>query len=183
MIVFAPQNIIMDPPFTKLDLLCCRNLLIYFTPELQKKLLPLFHYTLNPGGILMLGSSETIGMFADRFSVVDNQWKIFFRKESASALQTMVELPSTLLQRDGAGRMRGAAKPLKGHDNSMPELAQRIIIEHYAPAAVLVNAGGDIVYISGRTGKYLEPSPGKANMNIFAMARDGLRLELGSAMR
>jgi two-component system CheB/CheR fusion protein len=105
MIIFAPQNIIMDPPFTKLDLLCCRNLLIYFTPELQKKLLPLFHYALNPGGVLMLGSSETIGAFVDRFQPVDNPWKIFARKESAAALMTMVELPSSLLSRE-RGRPR-----------------------------------------------------------------------------
>ena len=112
MIIFAPQNIIMDPPFTKLDLLCCRNLLIYFTPELQKKLLPLFHYALNPGGVLMLGSSETIGAFVDRFQAVDNQWKIFARKESAAALMTMVELPSSLLSRDrGRPRRGGPPRP------------------------------------------------------------------------
>jgi two-component system CheB/CheR fusion protein len=182
MVIFAPQNIIMDPPFTKLDLICCRNLLIYFTPELQKKVLPLFHYTLNPGGLLMLGTSETIGVFTDRFSVVDNSWKIFARKESASASPTLADLPSSLLNRD-RGKSRKSAKSLKARDSSVPDLARRIILEHYTPAAVLVNAGGDILYISGRTGNYLEPSPGKANLNILAMAREGLRLELASAMR
>ena len=180
-ILFAPQNIIMDPPFTKLDLICCRNLLIYFTPELQKRLLPLFHYTLNPGGILMLGSSETIGTFADRFSVVDSQWKIFSHKESGAALRTMVDLPAALLSRDHP-RSRGGTGPPKEAEGSLAELAQLVILQHYAPAAVVVNTGGDILYISGRTGKYLEPSPGKANMNILAMAREGLRLELRSAL-
>ncbi len=102
MVVFAPQNLIMDPPFTKLDLLCCRNLLIYFTAELQKKLLPLFHYTLNPGGILFLGSSETIGGFQDLFAAVDNKWKIFNRKESPIVAPGLIDLPSALLPQESS---------------------------------------------------------------------------------
>ena len=93
MLVFAPQDIIRDPPFTKLDLLCCRNLLIYLDSELQKKLLPIFHYGLRPDGILFLGSSETIGGFVDLFAVVDKKWKIYKRKESVSATHAIVEFP------------------------------------------------------------------------------------------
>src|SRR5215204_884871 len=128
MIVFAPQNLIMDPPFTKLDLLCCRNVLIYFTAELQKKLLPLFHYTLNPGGTLFLGSSETIGTFQDIFTVVDNKWKIFQRKESLSAMTGLVEMPSALLKQ-APGKDRNGRKPPVEAGVSLAELAKQLLLE------------------------------------------------------
>ncbi|ALA60290.1 CheR family methyltransferase [Nitrospira moscoviensis] len=182
MIVFAPQNVIMDPPFTKLDLLCCRNLLIYFTAELQRKLLPMFHYTLNPGGILFLGSSETIGSYHDLFAPVDNKWKIFRRKESRAGTASYVDLPSTLLPRD-AGKAPGARKSETELGISLAEASRQILLERFAPPSVLVNEGGEILYIQGRTGKYLEPASGEAAMNIFTMAREGLRLELGSLIR
>lgn len=180
MIVFAPQNIIMDPPFTKLDLLCCRNLLIYFTAELQRKLLPMFHYTLNPGGILFLGSSESIGSLQDLFAVVDNKWKIFRRKETRSGAATYVDLPSTLLPRE-TGKTPAAHKPDIHADVSLTEVSRHILLERFAPPSVLVNETGDILYVQGRTGKYLEPASGEAAMNIFTMAREGLRLELGGS--
>ena len=178
MIIFAPQDVIMDPPFTKLDLLCCRNLLIYFTPELQKKLLPLFHYALNPGGLLFLGSSENIGGFNDLFTAVDQKWKIFRHKETPRARP--VDLPSALLARE-VQRAGGYSRKPK-HPAAGPELAQQLLLAGYAPPAVLINESGDILFIHGRTGKYLEPAQGKAAMNIFAMAREGLRLELGSLL-
>jgi two-component system, chemotaxis family, CheB/CheR fusion protein len=179
--VFAPQNLIMDPPFTKLDLLCCRNLLIYFTAELQRKLLPMFHYTLNPGGLLFLGSSETVGGFQDLFAVVDNKWKIFRRKEVRTNT-TYVDLPSTLLPRE-AGKAPAAHKKDVPKDVPLAETSRQILLERFAPPSVLVNESGDILYIQGRTGKYLEPASGEAAMNIFTMAREGLRLELGSLIR
>ncbi|HET7909593.1 MAG TPA: chemotaxis protein CheB [Nitrospira sp.] len=182
MIVFAPQNLIMDPPFTKLDLLCCRNLLIYFTGELQKKLLPLFHYTLNPGGILFLGSSETIGGFQDLFTTIDNKWKIFQRRESAAAMTGLVDMPSALLpQEHGAAKTTPKQQAEVGA--SMAELSRHMLLERFVPPSVLVNETGDILYIQGRTGRYLEPASGEAAMNIFAMAKEGLRLELGSLIR
>ncbi len=180
MIVFAPQNIIMDPPFTKLDLLCCRNLLIYFTGELQRKLLPMFHYTLNPGGILFLGSSETVGNLHDLFAVVDNKWKFFRRKEARTGAAMHVDLPNALLPRE-AGKTPAAGKPAM--HVPLAEMSRQILLERFAPPSVLVNETGDIVYIQGRTGKYLEPASGEAAMNIFTMAREGLRLELGSLIR
>ena len=94
MIVFAQQNVLTDPPFTRLDLLSCRNLLIYLSPETQKKLMPLFHYTLNPGGLLLLGSSESIGGFTDLFSPLDNKWKLFERRENLAARRSLVEFPT-----------------------------------------------------------------------------------------
>jgi two-component system CheB/CheR fusion protein len=181
MIVFAPQNVIMDPPFTKLDLLCCRNLLIYFTGELQKKLLPLFHYTLNPGGILFLGSSETIGVFQDLFTALDNKWKVFQCRESPAAMTGLVELPSALLPQEKGKQISPKQQVELGV--SMPELSRHMLLERFVPPSVLVNETGDILFIQGRTGRYLEPASGEAAMNIFAMAKEGLRLELGGLIR
>lgn len=181
MVVFAPQNLIMDPPFTKLDLLCCRNLLIYFTAELQKKLLPLFHYTLNPGGILFLGSSETIGGFQDLFTPVDNKWKIFNRKESPIVAPGLIDLPSALLPQESS---RSKAPKTSGEIGvSFGDLSRHLLLERFAPPSVLINESGDLLYIQGRTGRYLEPASGEAAMNIFTMAREGLRLELGALVR
>ncbi|SLM48132.1 CheB methylesterase:MCP methyltransferase, CheR-type [Nitrospira japonica] len=181
MVVFAPQNMIMDPPFTKLDLLCCRNLLIYFTADLQKKLLPLFHYSLASGGVLFLGSSETIGGFGDLFLALDNKWKIFQRRESTAAQAAKVEIPSSLFPRPGLGRKQHKSHPQI--DIPLPDVSRELLLERFAPPAVLVNESGDILYVHGRTGKFLEPASGEANMNVFAMAREGLRLELGGLVR
>jgi PAS domain-containing protein len=181
-VVFAPQNLIMDPPFTKLDILSCRNLLIYLTPELQKKLLPLFHYCLNPGGILFLGTAETIGSFTDLFRVSDNKWKIFRRTESPSAITNLTDFPSDLSFTD-ADRITTPPELQKGAEKTVPVLVQTILLENFAPSAVLINDKGDIVYVHGRTGKYLELAGGKANINIYALAREGLRQHLGSAIR
>jgi two-component system CheB/CheR fusion protein len=176
MVIFAPQNIIMDPPFTKLDLVSCRNLLIYLTPELQKKLLPLFHYSLNPGGYLFLGSAETIGGFGNLFAPLDGKARLYRRIETG--LQTEpVEFPAVFVPRPGA--------PLKTPKPAanIQSLAEHLLLQTYSPAAVLTNDRGDILYISGRTGKYLEPAAGKANWNLFAMAREGLRHELHKAFQ
>jgi two-component system, chemotaxis family, CheB/CheR fusion protein len=177
MVIFAPQSLIMDPPFTKLDILSCRNLLIYLAPEMQKKLIPLFHYSLTPGGILFLGSAETLGTFTDLFKPLNNKLRIFQRTESALRSEP-IEFPSSFAPPfpDGA-EPRPAPKP----QLSLQTLADQLILEHYTPPAVLVNDKGNILYVSGRTGKYLEPAAGKANWNIFAMAREGLRHELANA--
>ena len=179
MVVFAPQNVIMDPPFTKLDVLVCRNLLIYLTQELQKKLLPLFHYSLNPGGILFLGSAETVGTFNDLFSAVDVKARIYRRAEPALGAKP-IEFPSSFVAvPPEIAPPAKVGKPLP----NLQATADQILLNRYAPSAVLTGEKGDILYISGRTGKYLEPAAGKANWNIFAMAREGLRYELSSAFQ
>ena len=178
MVTFAPQNVIMDPPFTKLDVITCRNVLIYLTPEIQKKLIPLFHYSLNPGGILFLGSAETIGGFNQLFSPVDAKSRIYRRTETTLPAAS-VEFPTALAARPGRIEDPRQMKP----EAKLQSLAEQLLLQQYAPAAVLVNTDGDILYISGRTGKYLEPAVGKANWNIFAMAREGLRYELGGAFK
>ena len=179
MVIFAPQNLIMDPPFTKLDILSCRNLLIYLAPELQKKLLPLFHYSLNPGGILFLGNAETIGGFTDRFAPVSTKSRIFRRTESALRPEPHGFPPAFAYTPHSGTEARGVSKP----PLSLQSLADQLVLQRYAPPAVLANDKGDILYVSGRTGKYLEPAAGKANWNIFAMVREGLRLDLASAFR
>ncbi len=178
MVIFAPQNLIMEPPFTKLDILTCRNLLIYLGPEVQKKLIPLFHYSLSPGGILLLGSAETIGN-GDLFSPLDAKSRLFRRVETPQRPEP-VEFPASF-----SSGPPGAAdvQPAPKSPASLQSLAEHLILKHHAPPAVLVNDKGDIFYISGHTGKYLEPAAGKANWNLFAMAREFLRYELAGAFQ
>jgi two-component system CheB/CheR fusion protein len=179
MVVFAPQSLILDPPFTKLDMLSCRNLLIYLAPELQKKLIPLFHYSLSPGGILFLGSAETVGGFTDLFTSLGGKSRLYRRTESATRAEP-IEFPSSYAPYLPVGTVASLeTKP----PPSLQSLADHLVLEHYSPPAVLVNDKGDILYVSGRTGKYLEPAAGKANWNIFAMAREGLRYELTNAFQ
>ncbi|HRQ57555.1 MAG TPA: chemotaxis protein CheB [Azoarcus taiwanensis] len=178
MVIFAPQNMAQDPPFTKLDLLSCRNVLIYFTAELQKRLLALFHYSLVPGGVLFLGNSETIGSATELFAPLD----------SKSRLYKSVDIPSQILSVDFPTRFSAPHGPLSDLPSTPPAanlqmLADQLLLRQFAPAAVLTNERGDIVYINGRTGRYLEPAAGKANWNVHAMARDGLRQALGEALQ
>jgi chemotaxis methyl-accepting protein methylase len=179
MVTFATQNIIMDPPFTKLDLLICRNLLIYLTPELQKKLLPLFHYSLIPGGVLFLGSAETISSFTDLFTPLNIKSRLFRRRETIPSNEPLAFPPSFIPALPGVPKESTMLNPAA----NLQTLADQLLLQRFSPPAVLVNNKGDIIYISGRTGKYLEPAAGKANWNIFAMAREGLRFELGSAFQ
>jgi len=182
-VVFAPQNIIMDPPFTKLDILSCRNLLIYLSAELQKKLIPLFHYALNPGGILFLGSAESIGTYSSLFGLLDSKTRLY-RRLQTSVGAPAVEFPPAFIATAPEGASPEelkALEPRAAAPANLAVLADRAIVARLAPAAILTNDKGDILYISGRTGKYLEPAAGKANLNVFAMAREGLRYELSSA--
>lgn len=178
MVVFAPQNIVSDPPFTKLDILCCRNLLIYFGAQLQKKLLPLFHYAMNPGGLLVLGSSESIGNFGSLFAPVNSKARVFQRIDQPRPTPGL-EFPGKSVRIEPGS----ALPPTTANVDNIGELTDQIIQQNYAPPAVLVNGDGDILYISGRTGKYLEPAAGRVNMNIYAMAREGLREALTATIR
>jgi two-component system CheB/CheR fusion protein len=179
-VVFAPQNMIKDPPFTKLDLLSCRNLLIYLNADLQKKLVPLFHYALQPDGLLFLGSSETVGALTDLFKPLDKQWKIFRRQESAHALHTL-PMPTPPMNRDpGHPSMSKTPAFREAHIATAIEHA---LLNRFAPPSIVVNDRGDIVYIHGRTGAYLEPAQGEPRNNVLAMAREGLCIELASALQ
>ncbi len=179
MVTFATQNVIMDPPLTRLDILVCRNLMIYLTPELQKKLLPLFHYSLNPGGVLFLGSAESVSTFTDLFAPLSIKSRLFRKRESLLPTEPL-SFPATFVPlRPGVSKESPMMKPAV----NLQSLADQLLLQHFSPPAVLTNDKGDIIYISGKTGKYLEPAAGKANWNIFAMARDGLRFEMGSAFQ
>ncbi len=179
MVIFAPQNLIMDPPFTKLDILSCRNLLIYLSSDVQKKLIPLFHYSLTPGGILFQGSAETVGDFTDLFAPMGGASRTYWRKESVLRSEP-VSFPSSF---SAGPPISFEARPSGRPPASLQSLAEELIVQEYAPPAVLVSDQGDLLYVSGRTGKYLEPAAGKANLNIFAMAREGLRYELSDGFQ
>ena len=178
LVVFAPQNILVDPPFTKLDILCCRNLLIYLNAQTQQKLVPLMHYALAPGGLLILGTAESIGGLGHLFAPLDAKWKVFQRRQVSE--RSLLEMPFYVLRHERAAA--SLAGKTKEPVMDIFYTAQRVLLDLYGPPSVLVTAEGDIVYVNGRTGKYLEPSSGKVNVNIFAMAREGLREELGVAI-
>ncbi|MCX6621744.1 MAG: PAS domain-containing protein [Acidobacteria bacterium] len=178
-VIFSEQDVIKDPPFSKLDLISCRNLLIYLGAELQKKLMPLFHYALNPGGMLFLGTSETVGEFVDLFATVDRKAKLYQRREEAAGVHRTAFAP--LRPDDGLNPRRSPKAPGEGKI-PVRELTERALLLEYAPPSAVVNERGDIYYLHGRTGKYLEPAPGEAGMNILKMAREGLRPDLTTAL-
>lgn len=182
MLIFSEHDLIKDPPFSKLDLISCRNLLIYMDGELQKKLMPLFHYALNPGGALVLGSSESVGDFAHLFTAVDRKAKIYLRKTTDPGSQRL-NLARLFPPSPGSeiARQPGSAAHSE-HKLPLHEIAVRTLLEHYTPVGALVSERGEILYLLGRTGRYLEPTPGEASMNIFKMAREGLRGDLTIAL-
>ena len=179
-IVFAPQNLIKDPPFTKLDILVCRNLLIYLESELQKKLVPLFHYSLNPGGFLFLGNAENIYGDTEFFTPIESSAHIF-RRSSTVSTGKFVDFPSAFSTLFKGIYPQKILEGQKNSSESISSLAEQLILKEYAPVSVLTTRQGDIVYINGRTGQYLEPISGKANWNIFVMVREELKYSLSRA--
>ncbi len=176
-VIFSEQDVIKDPPFSKIDLISCRNLLIYLGAQLQARLIPLFHYALNPGGMLFLGSSETVGDFGDIFAPVDRKWRLYLRKDAPRARPLEFSLQSG---------ERSAARPFVklpvADKPSVREVAERTLLQQYTPAGALVSERGDVLYFHGRTGQYLEPAPGEVGMNILKMAREGLRATLTATL-
>ncbi len=179
LVVFSEQDVIKDPPFSKLDLISCRNLLIYMDGNLQKKLIPLFHYALQSDGVLFLGTSESVGEYTALFEAVDRKWKIYRRREdlSGAARPALGEIIPPM--REGEAQLRPSRS--EGRANLL-DVTQQALLAHYAPAAVLVNGRGEILHISGRTGQYLEPAEGDAAVNLLPMAREGLRRDLTTAL-
>ncbi|TVS14749.1 MAG: PAS domain-containing protein, partial [Planctomycetaceae bacterium] len=181
-VIFALQNVIRDPPFTKLDVISCRNLLIYMKSDLQERLLPIFHHALKPDGLLFLGPSETIGSSGHLFETLDKRWKVFRRKESIADLHALPKIPAHVKASDERTMdvaHSGPSVKESRHETTM----ERVLLQQLAPPSVVVNERGDIIYIHGRTGMYLEPSRGQPRNNILEMAREGLQLELTAAMR
>jgi two-component system CheB/CheR fusion protein len=181
MIIFAQQNLIKDPPFSKLDIITCRNLLIYLDAAIQKKLLPLFHYRLNNDGILFLGTSETVGEFTSIFTPVDRKWKIFRKKNVSNHSLSITDFSLFSFNR---GRHETKLSPMPEiRKFSIRERTEKILLERYAPCCVIINEKYEIRYFHGRTTKYLEPSIGEASLNILDMARQGLKRQLSSGIR
>ena len=179
MVVFATQNLIKDAPFSKLDMICCRNVLIYMDSVLQKKILPLFHYTLNPGGYLFLGTSETIGDLGGSFRVVDAKWKIFQRKNAMK--ESGIEHPIMPLY-DTTGELPKTEIPKKQGVINIRQLAERTILQNYAPPCVLINDKHEILYFHGNTEKFLVPPTGEPTFNLLKMAREEFRYKLSTAL-
>jgi two-component system CheB/CheR fusion protein len=187
LVVFATQDIILDPPFIRLDLISCRNLLIYLDAALQQRLLEVFHYSLRPHGVLLLGIAETVGGATDLFATVDSRFRIFRRLDRVDTTERLT-LPPMPTRSPAASFTPVSLPPLVSREvspnlASIQSLADQAILSSFAPAAVLTTVQGDIVYISGRTGPFLEPATGKANLNLFAMARAGLRDPLYEAFQ
>ncbi len=179
MVVFSLQSVTKDPPFSRLDLVSCRNLMIYLDATLQKKIIPVFHYTLNPGGVLHLGTSESIGEFRDLFAPIDSKWKVYKRQEGMSSgiggysKGTAYERPELIGPE--------AAHPLPA-PTDVQALAEKAILDGYTPSAVLVNDRYEILHFVGRTEKYLLPPTGKPSFNILTMARSDLKYKLTTAL-
>ncbi|MDX1370084.1 chemotaxis protein CheB [Pseudomonas sp.] len=187
MLVFSEQDLIKDPPFSKLDLICCRNLLIYLGADLQKKIIPLFHYALKPGGILFLGTSEGVGNFDDLFDVLDRKAKLYQRKEDFHGMRrtflSRFLAPLKATDMISVARPPGSAKAVNSGKLPLREITEQTLLQHLAAVAALVNAQGDILYLHGRSGMYLEPAPGEAGINnILKMAREGLRSSLAKSL-
>ena len=182
MCLFSTHNIITDPPFSRLDLVSCRNLLIYLEPDLQKKLIPLCHYALRSGGFLFLGPSESVAAYPELFRAVDRRLRIFQAKDVI--LRPPVSFPLAERTRFVAGRMAadGGGHPPKTQVQNLAQVFERILIDHYTPPCVLVNERGEISYFSPRTGRYLESPAGTPSLNVLNMARPGLRLDLRTAL-
>ncbi|SNY51384.1 two-component system, chemotaxis family, CheB/CheR fusion protein [Arsukibacterium tuosuense] len=184
MVLFAQHDVILNPPFTRQNLIVCRNLLIYFDARLQRTLMPLLHYSLSQNGVLLLGSSETIGRFDELFATMQPKLRFYQRidpianKNRNSAVTSFP--PLSRLAKEHPVTTNKTPSP---YSDSLQTAADQVLLQVYAPAAVVVNGDGDIIYISGRTGKYLEPAAGKANWNFHAMVRDGLRAPLAMALQ
>jgi two-component system CheB/CheR fusion protein len=174
MVVYALQNLISDPPFSRLDLISCRNVLIYLDADLQRQILPLFHFTLNPKGYLFLGSSETIGGAADLFVPVDGKWKVFQRKGPVH--HRLADYPSLTLPAALAQPYRRDEHPAREVD--IRNVMERLVLEEYAPPAVLINNRYDVLYLQGDTSKFLGMPKGEPSYNLFNLAHEDLRPKL-----
>ncbi|RNE93837.1 PAS domain-containing protein [Marichromatium sp. AB32] len=185
LLVFSEQDLIKDPPFSRLDLISCRNLLIYLNGDLQRRLIPLFHYALKSSGFLFLGNSETIGDAHPLFTPVDRKWKLFATKEQQDVTLTPL-LPQRHMLSISSPHTPSSDPESMSRSKGKSDLRKRTeqaLLRHYDPTALLVTGRGDIRYIYGRTGQFLEPAPGDPTMNVFSMAREGLCHAMRNALQ
>jgi two-component system CheB/CheR fusion protein len=178
--IFSPHSVIRDPPFSRIDLVSCRNLLIYFGTEIQNEVIPTFHYALRPDGYLFLGLSENASQFADLFLAVDKKHRIFRRR---SDIASSVRLPVMLsaLRPSNVTDLVPRRPQLGG--GALRQVVEEQVVENFAPPHVVINRDGDVIYYSGRLGKYVEPPAGAPTRQLLTMARKGLRLDLRTLFR
>ena len=183
MCIFAQHNVLSDPPFSRMDLICCRNLLIYLEPILQNKVISLFHYALRANGFLLLGSSEGLGSTAGVFAVEDRTHKIFSKKSGAAPPAAAFSLHS-----QAGGKEEGLARIPSKHPEPFWNYAEaqkefdRRLLTHYAPATVFINEDLEIIHTRGNVNRYLKLAPGRPSLSLLKMAREGLLMELRNAI-
>ncbi len=195
MVVFAAQNVIKDPPFTKLDLLSCRNLMIYLETELQNRLIPNFHYALRPGGVLFVSTSESITSRPDLFTAIDRKWKFYRVSHALGAPHLKANVDMAWATSPGTTGTRGISstaagptaevttgKAVTSRAGNVAALSTSALLQNYAPASVATDSRGNILYVHGDTGRYLRPAPGPMSDNVVEMAREGLQLDLRLAI-
>jgi len=180
MVIYANQDVIKDPPFTKLDLLSCRNLLIYLESDLQSRLISTFHYSLKPGGILFLSSSESIGSSLDLFKPINRKWRIYMASGIRTISQTIVETPHSWFGVNPS--VPSSGREPDQTDTTVIEMTKRALLQVYVPPSVVTDETGNIIYVHGDTGKFLRPAQGQATLSVIEMARDGLQLDLRTAI-
>jgi two-component system CheB/CheR fusion protein len=177
---FARQNLIKDPPFSNLDLISCRNVLIYLGPVLQKRVIPIFHFALKPGGFLILGKSEAIGAFQEMFTLKDKKLKFYTKKDLPGRAPLKFSLAAYAAHEDLPVQVMAPEEAPSGLD--LTREADRIVLARFAPAGVVVDENLKILQFRGHTGPFLEPMPGEASLNLLRMVREGLRAEVGAAL-
>jgi two-component system CheB/CheR fusion protein len=176
-LVFAVQDLIKDPPFTRLDLISCRNVFIYMEPELQERILTLFHYALRPSGVLFLSPAEGIGDQTRLFTPIDRKWRLFrAQRNVASSRAVLASGPSWV-------KPAASEDPVKAPTSDYAEVTRRLLLQYYAPAAVLTDREGTILFVQGETGQYLRPAPGQPTLSVAEMAREGLQVEVRAALQ
>src|SRR5437870_1923616 len=180
--VFAKHNVATDPPFSKMDLIVCRNVLIYLEAELQRRMSSIFHYALKTPGFLMLGVSETVGPLSDLFSVVDKKYKVYAKRPTARRFDLGLGSLDRVIARKGTSRAARSADEAGRSRSDLLQEVDRLLLSKYAPAGVLVNEAAEILQFRGHTSPYLEPAPGQASLNLLKMAREGLLMELRVAI-
>jgi two-component system CheB/CheR fusion protein len=178
--IFSPHSVIRDPPFSRIDLVSCRNLLIYFGMDIQGQVIPTFHYALRPEGVLFLGTSESVSQFDDLFTPIEKKHRIFRRRSDVAPHVRLPLMVSSL--RPGHGVDLTPRRPILGAA-ALRQTLDTQVLDRFAPPHVLVNRDGDVAYFSSRTGRYLEPAAGVPTRQIFTMARKGLRLDLRTVFR
>jgi two-component system CheB/CheR fusion protein len=183
MCVFARQNLMTDPPFSNVDLITCRNVLIYFGATVQKKLMPVFHYALQPNGWLLLGNSETIGGFGELFSLVDKKHKLFAKRPEYASRAIISLFPNRPPAEPGENKLPvRAPAPSESRNPNLQQYVDRLILNRYSPAAVVINSELEALYFRGSTGHLLEPAQGAASLNLLKMAKESLAIDLRNAV-